>query len=375
MREYWKKASRITVAALFFVLVLSLFLPALAQAQGLGFSGNFYRQHFELSPGETSPAADVYVVVSNPSDSTIRVKMTTQAPPGVTLLLPQDDFTLSPGGQQKLYININVSPEAAPGEYTIAVTAQAYREGTGIKVTGGGQQQATLTILGESGRVVITSVTQDGEPFPARIGAYQEVDGELTEVRPPQKGKLEARLVPGAYLAQAHYQDIKVGEQSFSLAADEEKDITLVCYTLCLADFSVSPTYSDGGELASTRIAYTIANLHKPLKDVRTVLKVELDGKHLDDTELISFSTLDVGSREGSYNYAPAQGWQKNHTYGFIIELYAGDKLRYQSPPQEVTPGQPHGLPGGVNWLVIGGIIAAVAIIAGVVLFIRRRRA
>ena len=385
------QGARIYLApALLIVLVLSLLLPAPVLAQGVGLSGNFYRQHFELSPGETSLGEDVYVVVSNPSDSPVRVKMVTETPADVMLLLTQDDFTLNPGGEQKVNINVEASPQAVPGEYTITISAEAYREGTGIKVTSGGQQVATLSILGESGRVIISSVTQDGEPFPAVIGIYQEVDGELTEVRPLQKSKLEARLVPGDYLAQAHSQNVKLAEESFSLAADEEKEITLVCYTLCLADFSVSPVYSSDDKLTSAKIAYTIANLDKLLKDVRAVLKVELDGKPLDETELISFSRLDVGSTGGSYNYIPAQGWQEKHTYSFIIELYVGGKLRYQSAPQELTPGQtqPAGpaptsapLPTSpaakppISWPVLGGIIAGVVVIVVVVLLVRRRRA
>ena len=366
--------------AILIMLVLSLFFPTSVQAQGMGLSGNFYRQHFELSPGETSLEEDVYVLVSNPSDSSVRVKMVTQTPEGVEFLLSQDDFTLAPGGEQKVNISVQVSQQAVPGEYTLNISAEAYREGTGIKVTAGAQQQAKLSILGEAGTVIITAVTDEGDSFSALVGVYQEIEGKLSEIRSPQKGRLEARLTPGDYIAQAHCQDIKVAEESFSLVADEEKEVTLVCYTLCLSDFSVSPTYSNDGELLSAKVAYTIANLDKPLKEVKAVLKVELDGKPLDETELTSFSNLDVGTTGGSYNYSPALGWQKNHAYSFTIELYAGDKLRYQSPPQELIPGQTR--PAGaapakppINWHVVGGIIAGVVVMAVAVLLIKRRRA
>ena len=371
------------------VMAFTLLFSVPVLAQGVGLSGNFYRQHFELSPGETS-SGDVYVLVSNPTSSPVRVKMVTEAPLGVELLLEQDDFALDPEGEQKVNVTVEVGSNAAPGEYTITVSAEAYREGTGIKITGGGQQQAALIILGESGRVIVSAVTEDGEPFPAIIGVYKEVDGELSLVHPEQRSRLEARLAPGDYLAQAYSQNFKLAEESFSLATDEEKDITLVCYTLCLADFSVSPIYSSDDKLTSAKIAYTIANLDKLLKDVRTVLKVGLDGKPLDETELISFSRLDVGSTGGSYNYIPAQGWQENHTYSFTMELYVGDKLRYQSAPQELTPGQAQpevpsptsgSLPPSaaakppISWPILGGIIAGVVVIVVVVLLIRRRRA
>lgn len=375
MKEYWGKARQLAITAVIAVSMLSLFMPSPVQAQGMGLSGNFYRQHFELCPGETSPEADIYVVVSNPTDSAIRVKMVAVTPEGVQILPSQDDFALEAGGQQKVNIRVQVSQQAVPGEYTIVISAEAYREGTGIKITAAAQQEATLSVLGEAGRVTITAVTDKGEPFPALVGVYQEVAGELSEIRPLKKGKLEARLVPGDYIAQAHYQDIKLAEESFSLAADEEKEITLVCYTLLLSEFSVSPVYSDSGELASARIEYTIANLLEPLKDVKAVLKVEIDDKPLDEVELVSFSNIDIGTSGGNYNYIPSQGWKKNHSYSFVIELYAAGELRYQSPPQELTYGKAGaGLPGGMSWPMIGGIIAGVAIITVVVVSVRRRR-
>ena len=72
----------------------------------MGLSGNFYRQHFELSPGETSPEADIYVVVSNPTDSPLMVKMVAVTPEGVQILPSQDEFPLEAGGQQKVNIKV-----------------------------------------------------------------------------------------------------------------------------------------------------------------------------------------------------------------------------------------------------------------------------
>jgi len=198
------------------LFVASLLLPAGVQAQGVGISGNFYRQHFELSPGETASGDDIYVVVSNPTDSQVKIKMVTEAPPGVTLLLTQVEFTLLPGEGQKVNISVQASQQAAPGEHTLTISAEACREGTGIKVTSGGQQVARLTILGESGRVTINAISKKGEPFPTLISVYQEKDGALSEVRPHQKTELKARLTPGDYVIQAHYEDIMVAEESFS---------------------------------------------------------------------------------------------------------------------------------------------------------------
>jgi len=384
---------------LLMVLTLLLFLPASVEAGGLGLTGNFYRQHYELSPGETSTGSDVYVMVTNPDQSPLRARIHTEAPPGVTLLLSDEDFTLEPGGQRKVTINVQVSSKAVPGDYGLTISAEAFREGTGIKVTTGVEQEAKLSILGESGKVVVSTLTQDGTPFSAAIGIYQEGDGDVTAVRPLETGRLECRLVPGDYIAQAHVRGIEVAEESFSLATGEEKTITLMCDTLVVSEFSAIPVYSEGNNLASVKISYAIDNLDQPVNDVRAVLKVDVDDQPLDETEIISFSTLDPGSMRGGYSYIPAQGWQEDHTYEFAMGLYAGDELRYETPrikPNEEqspstnppdaanggTAAEPTATPGsnaagdrsGANGPMIGGIIGGAVVVLAAGLFFRLRR-
>ena len=378
-----------------FPIVLAVLLSTLnilpALAQGVGLSGNFYRQYYEMTPGEETTGDGIYVVVSNNSNEFITVKMTPQSPEGVEIIFDKDEFTLEAGENRKVVINVSASTEAVPGDYNLVVSAEEVREGGGIKIAGGSQQQADLTILGESGTVRIKTVNKDGESFGALIGIYQPdaTTGELMRVRTPRQGSLESRLLPGEYTVWASYQDIKIVEENFSLDVNEEKEITLVCYTLCLTGFSVSPAYSGDEKITSVRIAYTITNLDKAVNDVRAMLEVELDDEHLDEAELVSFSTLDVGSQGSSSNYIPAQGWEDNHIYRFTIDLYSGDEILYQSFPQEVMTGQPGDERTddetstetttsdntNINWLVIGGIAGGAAvIIILVVLLIRRRR-
>ena len=380
MRRYWRKAGQLAAITLVIMLVVSLFIATPVLAQGVGLSGNFYRQHFELSPGETLPAGeDVYVVVSNPGDSSLRVKMITQAPLGVTLLLSQDDFTLDPEGEQKVNINVQVSQQAVPGEYTITISAEAQREGGGIKVTAGVEQEAALSILGESGRVIISSVTDEGDSFPALIGVYQQVDGELTEVRPPQKGKLEARLTPGDYIAQAQYQDIKLAEESFSLAADEEKEITLEISTIVFESFSVVPNYEETTKKpTSVGIAYAINNLYEPVSDVEVVLKVMRDDEPLDEISLTSMGKLGVDRIELSYNYIPTSGW-KDGSYGFKLELLLSGKVYTTSPEEKLDVGQSSGmegisLPSNISWPVLGAIAGGIVLIVLLIILLARRR-
>lgn len=359
---------------IFLALLLCLSFPTSAQAQGLGWGGNFDGQHFYLLLGETTPAdADIYVIVNNPSDSPITVEITTPTTPlQVEFLLPTRNLTLEPGESQKLNVTIKVGQEATPGDYTLTLAGEVVPSGAGIQVSAGGQSQATLTILGEAGTVIIRAVDPEGEPFPANIGVYKEIAGELSLVYPLQRSSLETKLAPGNYIARALYEGVTVTEEEFSLAANEEKEIDLVCYSPCLTNFTLSPVYSADGVLVSARITYGIANLLQPVDDFTVLLKVSVANRPADSAELLTRPTLGVGeTSSGDYSYSPTQGWQKGRTYSFVIEFYVGGELYYQSPAKELTPA---GMPGGVNGAIIGGIIAAVVVVAVVVYLVRRRR-
>jgi len=373
-RHVWRGAGHLA-PLIFLALLLCLSLPTPAQAQGLGWSGgSFDGQHFYLLRGETTPEdANIYIIVRNAGDSPITVEITTPATPlQVEILLPTRNLTLEPGESQKLNVTITVGQEATPGDYTLTVAGEIVPTGQGIAVVAGGQSRATLTILGEAGTVVIRAVDPEGEPFPATIGVYKEIAGELSLVYPLQRSSLETKLAPGNYLARAYYENITVTEEEFSLAADERKEIDLVCYSPCLTKFTLSPVYSAEGVLVSARITYGIANLLQPVDNFTVLLKVSVDNRASDSAELLSRPTLGVGeTASGVDSYSPAEGWQKGRTYRFVIEFQVGGELYYQSPAKALTPA---GMPGGVNWAIIGGIIAAVVVVAVVVYLVRRPR-
>ena len=366
--------ARILALAILIFVSLGFAFPVTVEAQGIAMSGNFNRQHFELIPGQSVTTPDIYVVVFNNGEHDMRVKVTTQTPLGVELILPGTDFTLPPGENRQIEVGVNVGPQVAPGEYDLILTVEAYREGEGIKLTGAAQQQAKLSVIAEAGEVDISTMSPQGELFPAAIRLYKQIEEQSLPCGYSETGNLKTKLTPGDYLVEAFYQGSKVAQQAFSLAVDEKKTITLVPQTIYIEGFSVVRNwYSETGEFAFAKVDYAINNIYQPLKDVTVVLKVSLEDEPVDETELISLPTLDVGRMGGAgYNYIPSQGWQHG-TYIFKIELYSQGDIYAQSqevqmlaePVKESAPG---------NWLLIGGIIAGVAIIGVVAYLVVRRR-
>ncbi len=137
------------------IALLSLLLVSPVQAGGMAISGTFSGQHFQLIRGENLSTPDVYVVVFNNTDSDMQVKLIAETPSGVELILSTTDFVLLSGSQERIEVGVAVSDEAAPGQYTLTLTAEACATGEGIKLGAAAQQQAKLTIFGEAGSVAL----------------------------------------------------------------------------------------------------------------------------------------------------------------------------------------------------------------------------
>ena len=320
------------------VMVFSLFLPAPVHAEGgIAISGNFYRQHFRLFPGESLISPDIYVMAFNNSDADMRVAMSIQAPPGVELILSHVEFTLPPGDQQKIDVGIELSPDAVPGKYEVGITADSYPENAegGFTLAGAAQQEADLTIFGEAGSVSVVTLTHEEEPFTGIVRIFEQIDSERILCGYSNTGTLNMRLEPGDYVVECYLDDTKVAEDSFTLAADEEKTITLIARTAFIVGFSAVPNYyTESKELAFANLEYTIKNIYQPLDDIEVIFKVNLDGTLIDEISVFSLSTLSTGNTAASYNnYIPPEGWQSG-SYGFVMELYVQGEPYNQS--QEV---------------------------------------
>ena len=377
-RKWW---ARRLAALIPIVMVLGLFLPAPVQAEGgIAISGNFYRQEFRLFPGESLISPDIYVMAFNNSDTDMLIKMSTQVPPGVNLILSPVEFTLPPGGQQKIEVGIELSSDAVPGKYEVGITADSYPEAAeeGFTLAGAAQQEADLIIFGEAGSVSIVTLTHEGEPFPAIVRLFEQIEAESILCGYSDTGTLDMRLVPGDYVVEAYLEDTKVAEESFTLAADEEKNIILTARTAFIVGFSAVPNfYTESKELAFANLQYTIKNIYQPLDDIEVILKVNLDGAVLDEISIFSLSTLSTGNTGASYNnYIPLQGWEGG-TYGFKLDLLVGGELYTTSLEEELEVTAP---PAAlmVSWAVLGGTIGVILIIGALILsiiLVRRRRA
>jgi len=328
MKFYRCRKSTIPLLSIL-MLVLSSFLfgsiPANADG-GIAISGSFYRQPFELPQGASISGPSIYVVVFNNGDSELNVRMVTEAPRGVSVILSHDDFAIAPSGQQKVLITLEASEDAPAGEHEIRVTAESYSESEGgIQIMGAAGQTATVIITGESAFVTVKSVGPSGEPIPAVIRLMKiAADGAESEFDYSETGILETTVSPGRFIAHAYVADEKLAEERFNVANGEEKTVNLVIETVYFLNFGVVPHYhSTSGQLAFTKLIYVIENLYKPMNDAEMLLLVNHDEVLIEEISIGTMSILEIGTIEQSYNYIPPDGWL-NGRYSFQMQLNLG---------------------------------------------------
>ncbi len=373
------RAARGLASGMTLWLLTALLVALPVKAGGLALSGSFYRQNFEMPLGSRLSSPDVNVVVFNNSDTDMSIKMTGETPPGVKLIFSENNFELKAAGQKRIEIGIEVGQEAVPGEYQLKVTAEAYKSAEGIQLLGAAGQDAKLTIIGQAALVEITSVSPSGEPIPAVIRLFRQINSDTFDVGYSKTGSLKARVAPGNYMTSAYVADKKAAEESFSVSADEEKKVLLEVKTVYFEGFSIVPHYDKNtGELAMAKVVYAVNNLYQAFPQAEVILKVSHDGAPLDETTLINLAPLEKGKMELSYNYIPAEGW-KQGIYRFKLELRIGGEPYTVSPEKELegSSTSPTAAGGAFNWSQIGGIAGGVALVVVVVVIIMlvRRRA
>jgi uncharacterized membrane protein YdcZ (DUF606 family) len=354
----------------------SITTPA-AAAGGLGITGTFYQHDFRLTPGETYSNPDVYVMIVNNSSEETDLKMESVTPAGVNMVLTPSELTIPAGGQQKIAISLSIDSNTIPGDYTITIKGTVQpKAGSGIVVTSAVEQNAQLTVLGEAGNLHLTINSVDGQILVTEIHVYEKVNGQFIAAAYSATGELTTRLAPGDYRIQAYFQGTEIITSDFSIAANENKEISLVGQTILIDSFIVQPVFStDTKKLVYINIIYDIKNIDQALKNAKAILKVSTDAGPLEDVDIFSVPTLDVGSTGGTYKYIPSQGWT-NTNYHFNLVIAASDKVYGNSTEQKYLSPESNNAKSTTDWTLIGGIVAGVVIIVGAVIFfvLRRRK-
>lgn len=368
-----------------FLAVLCLPLPVNAQG-GIAVSGSFYRQDFVLPQGASISGPSIDVVVFNNGSEPLSVRMLTESPLGVEVILSSNDFVIPAGGQERLLVTVHASEDAVPGEYEIEVTAESYRkeEGKGLRVLGAAGLTASLTVIGEAAHVTVLTRSADGDAVVSTIRLFKLIGEERREMAQTDSGRLEAKVSPGDFLAVAYIGDQKLAEERFSISPDEQKTISLTVNTIFFAGFGVVPYYSNAsGQLGFAKATCTLRNLYRAVENAEVHLLVTRDGTPADEVTVTSMTMLNIGDMELSYSYIPAEGWMTGR-YGFQFRLDLGGEPYTHSPESslEVTGSAPlAGIPpqdsgGGTSLALVGGAVggAAILLAGGAYCFGRKRR-
>jgi hypothetical protein len=363
-----------TICTLVFLFtgILSYY-PVNADEGGLAISGSFSSQHFEIPQGSSVSAPSVDIVLFNNRNEDIDIKMSTQTPFGVTVNLSETDFTLASGGQKSLSINIEVTEDAAPGNYSISITAEAVKEGVqGVQILASARQTAPLQVLGESATVNVQTISPDETPVVAVIRLYKQIGSNLYEFAYSETGILDAIVSPGSYIAEGYVGGQLMDSESFDIAADETKTVTLTVGTIYFEQFDILEySNTDTGKFAFAEMVYTIKNIYEQVENAVVLLEVKRDGASLEQKQIGSFSPLVVGSIEQSYQYTPIDGWS-NGNYSFKLLLNIEGEIYTNSPERQLNVSDGNGSSDQVNdsnMALIVGIVCAVVLLLDIAFY------
>jgi hypothetical protein len=359
----------IQVGLLVLVVMSSGFMPiAPVKADGgIAISGSFYQQSFEIPLGSSISGPDVYVVVFNNSSDQIKVNMTSQAPPGMRLVMSQNEFTLAASEQQQIWIRVEVGTDAVPGKYEISVSAETYKEGvSGIQLTGAASQKASLVIKGESGIVSIQATSPDQQPIQALVRLYRVVSGKELEIAYSENGILEVKVVPGSFVAASFMGGIKLAEERFDITANENKKIILSGAIVYFEGFDIVPNFQkENGKLAFIQIVYTVKNLGQRVEKGEVFLQVNRDGESPFEQLLATISPMETGRAGLNYNYIPTGGWA-NGNYDFKLQLKLDDKLYATSSAKQFEVQLIGSTENGDTLIIVIGSVLVVIILGAI---------
>jgi type 1 fimbria pilin len=319
-----KRAAGFLSALLLFAAVCSGTVPVSADG-GIAMSGSFYQQSFEIPQGSEISGPDIYVVVFNTGSEEIEVRMTTQAPDGVHIVLSQTDFTLEPSGNLQIPVSVEVDEDAVPGSYDINITAEAYKRDTvGIQLAGAAGQTAALTVLGESGTVILQATSPDSSPITANVRLFRVADAKNREVAYSDTGSLEVKVAPGSFYAVSYIGGINLAEEYFDIASGVRPKRLPYRALRSISRVSISlQNYNESDEkLAFFQIVYTVKNLYQRISEGQVILTVKRGGVLLPEVVMATLSPLDTGRVGLNYNYIPSGKWEAgDYEFQLILKL------------------------------------------------------
>ncbi len=373
--KYFRGA--LLASLLFLIIIITMALPSQpAEAAGqIAMSGTFYSQDFEIPQGVEVANQSIYVVVFNQGNGEVVIHLTPGTPKDVELSFSNQDFSLKPGAQEKVYVGVKVSQDAVPGEYKLVVSAGEKLADTSgvIQMVTAVAQEAKLKITGESAKLFVNVVSPDGDPVVSNVRAFKEINGGLKEFVEGETGNLEAKLSLGHYIVRAYVGGEELAEEAVDMAiANEMKEITLTVKTAYFANFGIVPNYfKENGKLAFAKIVYQVRNLYQPMKQVDLILDVSSDYDTNNtpiESTFLSLSELPIGDTAGSREYIPPEGWQSG-TYVFKAKMIVNGEPYANTLEEklEVSVDSPSKTNHNVLYVVIS---VAFIVIAGIVFFI-----
>ena len=150
---------------------------------------------------------------------------------------------------------------------------------------------------------------------------------------------------------------------------DEAQEVVIEVQAVFLREVSLLPR-KNGNKLINIEVTATVENSMRALPSATMVLEVQRNAKPLESLEMQKFAPLELGPTSASVRYLPKDGWKPGR-YTFVVRLESPEfTVKAASEPSYSVGGS---VASRFGW-VLGGVGAAVLVIAGGIALVRRVR-
>lgn len=328
------------------LIALSTLTVTSAQAvDGVGGGASFDSQSvYPFVAGLTSEIP-LSFFVQNLGDTPVEVSLGGETPAGISYVPLQEDIILNPGAATNFAFAVRVGEETPPGDYELVPSMRPeidFDSEGGSTFLPGIAGQLVAKVVGASADVSITARNFfTGTPVRGTLSLfYADTPTLPVKIAESNEAVLNAKVVPGNYVARFDVAGLQTVEQEFSILKGESKEVVIEVRGLQFTLASAQPRTDRNGNIIAAELVAVVRNDLTRIEDPAS-LEVEItrDGNPIETLIMAQYPELAEGVTQQRLSYTPDGGfagglWEfqfKLRSTDFVLEAPDVESFRVPS--------------------------------------------
>lgn len=283
--------------------------------------------------------------VQNLGDGPVEISMGGETPAGLSYVPLQEDIILNPGGVTRYGFAVRVGEETPPGEYELIPTLRPQIDvdsDGGSTYLPGIAGQLVAKVVGASADVRIQARNFFTDtPVKGTLSLfYADTPTLPVRIAETEDSVLEAKVVPGNYVARFDVAGLQTVEEEFSIIEGETKDIVIEVRGLQFTLASAQPRTDRDGNISAAELVAVVRNDLTRIEEPASLeVDITRDGTPVETLVMAQYPELAEGVTQQTLSYTPDGGfagglWEfqfKLQSTDFVLEAPEVDSFRVPS--------------------------------------------